>query len=403
MSRRPATTVIFAGFFLLGMLFILWGILLPDIARDLAMSEVVSGALFSLFSLGMMSGAILGGKYATRFDFLFLLASLLVIDTVLLLILSVLTQWQSVLVMVFFIGVISSSMITIGYTLIAQMFAEKRFAMMGVMDFMFSLGTFASSFFVTLLYMAQQNWRLPIQVLSLAMLVVAGYSLLVARTQRKVTAGKPRPPKQSLVFKDIIAQPVFLFLALASFGYGAVEFGNANWFVSYAQNGIGYSGEVSRNLLACFTAGMVISRLGFALLLRWFSVHRLIVVMATLGLTGALIIKLADDLYGLAGGNLVLGLGIGGLFPLMLSAAMSLSPEKGPVLSGISMVGNTIGVQVASFSTGLWANFAPLTTAFWVIPIAGVWLWACAFGYSRLLKANSADGPAEEQESAAKG
>ena len=34
MSRRPITVVIFSGFFLLGMLFILWGILLPDIAAD---------------------------------------------------------------------------------------------------------------------------------------------------------------------------------------------------------------------------------------------------------------------------------------------------------------------------------------------------------------------------------
>ncbi len=46
MSRLPATIVIFAGFFLIGKLFLLWGILLPDIAADLQMSEVVSGALF---------------------------------------------------------------------------------------------------------------------------------------------------------------------------------------------------------------------------------------------------------------------------------------------------------------------------------------------------------------------
>ena len=35
MSRLPATIVIFAGFFLIGKLFLLWGILLPDIAADL--------------------------------------------------------------------------------------------------------------------------------------------------------------------------------------------------------------------------------------------------------------------------------------------------------------------------------------------------------------------------------
>ena len=68
MDRRPVTTVIFSGFFLFGMLFILWGVLLPEMATDLAMSETVSGALFLLFSLGMMLGAIFGGKYVTKFD-----------------------------------------------------------------------------------------------------------------------------------------------------------------------------------------------------------------------------------------------------------------------------------------------------------------------------------------------
>lgn len=147
MSRRPITVVIFSGFFLLGMLFILWGILLPDIAADLRMSELVSGLFFSLFSLGMMVGAVVGGKYVSRFDYMPLLASLLGINAVLLLLISSLHGWQWVLVVAVVIGIVSSSIFTIGHTLIARLYEEKRFTMMGLMDFMFSLGTFAASFF----------------------------------------------------------------------------------------------------------------------------------------------------------------------------------------------------------------------------------------------------------------
>ena len=179
-------------------------------------------------------------------------------------------------------------------------------------------------------------------------------------------------------------------MALLSFGYGAVEFGNANWFVSYAQNGIGFTGEQSRNLLACFTAGMVISRLVFPFLLRFVSVHRLIVFMASASLVGVFAIKLMPSLYGIGAGNLFLGLGLGGLFPLMLSAAMNIDSQNGPVLSGICIIGNSTGVQVASFSTGLWANYVPLTTAFWVIPMGGCVLWLAAFGYGRLVKQHHA-------------
>lgn len=386
MQRRPVTAVIFAGFFLLGKLFILWGILLPDIASDLAMSELISGALFSLFSLGMMAGAIIGGKYANRFDFVAQLALLFALDALAVFCMALFDHWSGVLVMAFIIGVISSAIITIGHTLIAQLYAEKRFTMMGLMDFMFSLGTFAASFFVTLLYVYDDNWRLPMQVLSGLMLVVAGLALLAARINARYVRHADSPQqKETLAFGEIIKQPVFLFMALLCFGYGAVEFGNANWFVSYAQNGHGFSGEVARNLLACFTAGMVISRLGFAHLLRFVSLRRLIMLLATTAFAGTLAIKLTNGVYAMGAGNLLLGLGLGGLFPLSLSAAMSIDDKKGPVLSGICIIGNSTGVQVASFSTGVWANYAPLTLAFWVIPIAGIWLWLAALGYSHML------------------
>lgn len=386
MSRLPATIVIFAGFFLIGKLFILWGILLPDIANDLAMSEVISGALFSLFSVGMMLGAVIGGKYASRFEFMPLLASLFSVNTLLLILVSLLTSWQWILVLAVLIGVVSSTIFTIGHTLIARMYVEKRFMMMGLMDFMFSLGTFAASFFVTLLYLIEESWRLPIQVVAGVMMMLSCYTYIAARSQAKVLKGQPSSDKKTLAFGVIIRQPVFMFLTLLAFGYGAVEFGNANWFVSYAQNGLGFSGEQSRNLLACFTAGMVISRLTFPFLLRFVSVHRMMLLMATASLAGVFALKLMPSLYGIGAGNLLLGLGLGGLFPLALSAAMNIDSDNGPVLSGIAIIGNSTGVQVASFSTGLWANFAPLTTAFWVIPVGGLILWVSTYGYSRKIK-----------------
>ncbi len=390
MSRRPVTIVIFSGFFLLGMLFILWGILLPDIAKDLRMSELVSGTFFSLFSIGMMLGAVIGGKYVSRFDHMPLLAALLSINALLLFTISQLHQWQWVLVVAVLIGIVSSTIFTLGHTLIARLYEEKRFTMMGLMDFMFSLGTFAASFFVTVLYGIAENWRLPIQVLAAVMVCVSAYTYIAARSQAKVLKGQPKPERKTLAFGAVIKQPIFIFMALLSFGYGAVEFGNANWFVSYAQNGIGFTGEQSRNLLACFPAGMVISRLVFPFLLRFVSVHRLIVFMASASLVGVFAIKLMPSLYGIGAGNLFLGLGLGGLFPLMLSAAMNIDSQNGPVLSGICIIGNSTGVQVASFSTGLWANYVPLTTAFWVIPMGGCVLWLAAFGYSRLVKQHHA-------------
>ena len=385
MSRRPVTAIIFGGFFLFGMLFILWGVLLPEIAADLEMSETVSGALFLLFSLGMMLGALFGGKYVSKFDFLYLLAWLCAVDAVLVFGVSLMTAWQGMVLMVFLTGVVSSAVITIGHTLIAQLYAEKRFAMMGVMDFMFSLGTFAASFYVTLIYTFSHEWQKPLQFLTFLLLCVSAYTFLIAGQHRKLSKGKPAEKKSSLKYMDMLRQPVFLLLCLVSFGYGAVEFGNANWFVSYAKND-GYDGEQARNLLACFTAGMTLSRLIFSWFLRYYSVYRLMMILATMTLTGAFGIKLAAGSVTIGSFNFLLGLGLGGLFPLVLSAAMNVDPSKGPVLSGISLIGNAIGVQVASFATGFWASFQGLHIAFWIIPLASIWLWSTTWYYSRQIK-----------------
>ena len=144
MDRRAATSVIFAGFFFLGMVFILWGVLLPDLAQNLAMNEVVSGAFFTLISIGMILGAILGGKYAQKFDFMSLFAVLLVCVLLLLLAISFVQHWFWLLIGALVLGMFASSLFTIGHTVIARLHVERRSAMMGFMDFMFSLGTLAA-------------------------------------------------------------------------------------------------------------------------------------------------------------------------------------------------------------------------------------------------------------------
>lgn len=389
MNRTLATTVIFSGFFLLGILLLMWGILLPRMAAELIMSSFVSGALFTLFSLGMMMGAIIGGKYASRFEFLPLFASLSLVNALFIGIAGLMPNWPGLLVIVFIIGVLSSCKITIGHTVIAQLYVERRFAMMGIMDFMFSLGTLVASFYVSLIFLWQTNWRLPLYFLAALWVMLAVFTLIKVR---KTRVGLPldhhadEPAKQTLAFATILRQPVFLLLMLASFGYGAVEFGTVNWFVTYAQQGLGFDGDEARLLLAGFTGGMALSRLSFAYFLRWFSVHRLMVVLVTLLMAGALLAKTGSGFNAVFAGNLLLGLGLGGLFPLVLSAAMNIDSEKGPLLSGITILGNALGVQLVSLGTGAWAGIVSIEVAYWSVSMAAVLLWAAIWFYSRLIK-----------------
>ncbi len=91
-----------------------------------------------------------------------------------------------------------------------------------------------------------------------------------------------------------------------------------------------------------------------------------------------------DSATALALGNLLLGLGLGGVYPLLLSTAMDLDADNGPVLSGLSNIAGSLGCQLAGLGTGLWAQQAGIGQAFWMLPLLAVWLLASVWWFSRL-------------------
>lgn len=386
MSRAAPTAVIFSGFFILGNLIILWGLLLPDLAAELALSQSLSGLFFSLMSVGTILGAVLGGKYAQKFQFLKLFAALALLSACWLLLISLVTDWRYLLLLITLIGMTYSIMFTIGHTLIARLFANRRAAMMGLMDFMFSLGTLTAPLWVVLLFRYLDDWRWPLRILAFGLLVIACYSYWAA-ARLPALAQPSRSGARSLSYTALLRQPLFLLLLLVMIGYGAAEWGQGNWFVSYAVTGLGLQAEQSRLLLAWFTGGMVLSRLGFALLLRWLTASQLLLLLGILTVSGALLVKLGMTVGLLGLGNLLLGLGIGAIFPLMLATVMDLDSDNGPVLSGIASIGSAVGFQFAGLLTGLWAEQAGIVNAFWLVPLASIWLLLTLLVFCRLLAA----------------
>ncbi len=373
MSRFHPTAMIFGGFFLLGILIILWGILLPDLSRELQLDPAQSGWFFLTMALGTISGAFVGGKYVQKFEFLRLFAVLALLETVILFGISMLQQRWQLFAGIYLFGLIASVMFTIGHTLIARLHANKRAKMMGLMDFMFSLGTLAAPFLVVMLYWWQDNWRWPVRLMALSLIGLAAYAFWLSR-QKLELAGFSDTVRRSLSYRVVLKKPVFWALAFAMFGYGAVEWGNGNWFVSYASAALPFDTEQARLIFAFFTGGMVVSRLSFSWFIPLLGSTRLLRLLALLMFSGALLVKTMDTAATLALGNFLLGLGLGGVYPLLLSTAMDLDADNGPVLSGLSNIAGSLGCQLAGLGTGLWAQQAGIAQAFWILPLLAGWL-----------------------------
>lgn len=385
-QRFHTTALIFIGFFLLGLLIILWGVVLPDLNRDLAMTPAQSGWFFLTMALGTVSGAYLGGKYVQKFDFLQLFAGLALVEATILLLVSLVQHSWQLLLGIFSFGFFCSVMFTIGHTLIARLHANRRAKMMGLMDFMFSLGTLAAPFLVVAMYWSSADWRDSLRLLAVLLLLLACYAYWLSQQHVALPSEVTSASRRSLSYRAVLAQPAFVVLALAMFGYGAVEWGNGNWFVSYANSALAIDAQQARLVFAFFTAGMVISRLAFAWFIPWLGARRLLQILAIMMLGGAFALKISEGETALAIGNLLLGLGLGGIYPLLLSSAMDLDPENGPVLSGLSNIAGSLGCQVVGLGTGLWAEVQGIGTAFWLVPIVATWLCIAAFGFSQHIK-----------------
>lgn len=381
--RQQATVLVYLSFLLLGLMSILWGLLLPDMMQDLEMSAAASGLFFAVLSCGSITGAFLGGKYIQKFEFVPLFAALLMGLVLLLFIVSFQSSWFFVLGFIFLLALICTVLFTIGHTLIARLYTQKRAKMMGLMDFMFSLGTLLAPIYVVVLYLGVEDWRWPLRLLALCLFLTSIYAWVLGRAY-------PSPAhmahsKKSLSYGQVLKQPIFFALLLMMLGYGAVEWGHGNWFVTYASQGLGFSTQDARITIAFFTAGMVLSRLGFYIVLRWLTAPQLLVVLGTLAFSGALVLKMTEAPWLMMLGNLVLGLGVGAIFPLMLTSAMDLDSENGPVLSGLANIGGSIGYQAASLGTGLLAEQLGLVLAYWLIPAFAFWLFISLGYFSYLL------------------
>ena len=85
---------------------------------------------------------------------------------------------------------------------------------MGLMDFMFSLGTLAAPFLVVVLYWWQEDWRWPVRLMALSLVGLAGYAFWLSRQQLEL-AGHSDTVRRSLSYRVVLKKPVFWALAFA--------------------------------------------------------------------------------------------------------------------------------------------------------------------------------------------
>ncbi|MDH2415762.1 MFS transporter [Nocardioides sp. CER19] len=212
--------------------------------------------------------------------------------------------------------------------------------------------------------------------LSLAALIGAGWraavlaSLLVPTVawwrDRRLAVEAPAPPE-----KAAGRLPVVVWLATAMlFCTTAAEWCVTSWGSSFVETAADVSSDTAVSLMSAYFAGFVLGRtLGSALTRRHLP-PRLLAGALVLAAVGFAVLWPARSPVQAVVGLLLVGTGIGNLFPLGLAVTVGLVPGRSALASGRAVVATALAGLLAPLTVGTLADTTSLTAALAVVPAA---------------------------------
>jgi fucose permease len=375
------------NFFVLGFLSTLVGVVIPNLKAEFGITNEQAGLSFVCWSSGSFCGAYLGGWLFTprRERTLFLVCSTLALA--MLLLLAVVPSMLCFNAWVFALSLTASVLFTTGHASAAEAATHSKASTLSLMDFFVSVGNFSTPFVAGALPWLSPDpaaWKLIFGVAALPFVAI----LLLAYAQRAPAREsdahlvQPSPPGR---YGQLLRQPIFAAFFIVSMLLHAAEWAHSVWFVSYASEVVGLTVPDAQRVLGFFLAGMAASRLACGVLLRRFETRGMVSVFVAFAALMALLIPSQQSMVALSLLNFGLGFFFGVAFPILLGLSMELAPRQSSLLSGLGLMGGTIGAQGLAYLIGVVADQASLAQAYRFVPAAmvafaaSVLVFTCAY------------------------
>jgi len=195
--------------------------------------------------------------------------------------------------------------------------------------------------------------------------VLAVPALAFALSRRERVEAPPPPPK------DHGTLPAAFWIAAAMlFCTTGAEWCVTGWGASFVKDAADVSTDTAVTLMSGYFAGVLAGRLAGSILARRYAAHKLLAGALALTAIGFAILWPATTPGTALAGLLVLGLGLGNLFPLGLSVTVGLAPEHAQRASGRAVLVTSSAVLLAPLTVGALADATSIAAALSVVPAA---------------------------------
>jgi fucose permease len=227
------------------------------------------------------------------------------------------------------------------------------------------------------------GWRLALLVsLAVPVLAWSGGRRLPIEAARAPKAEQGRLPG------------VFWVAAGMLFCATAAEWCVTAWGASFVEETLDVSTDMAVALMAGYFGGVLVGRVLGSRLARRHDPARLLAFALAVSVTGFAILWPSTTSAQAFGGLVLLGIGLGNLYPLGMSTAVALAPSHAVLASGRAVAATSLAGLLAPLTVGPLADATSLKAALGIVPIAVALAAAgLAFVSRARTRANTADSP----------
>ncbi|MDP9314406.1 MAG: MFS transporter [Chloroflexota bacterium] len=350
----------------------LLGPVLNQVLEEFGLLYAQGGALFSASSIGFMGGSFLGGLVTDRFSRRGLLLAALTMLLVSAAGGAFAPNYRVLAAAVAAGGLAGGTLITIVSGGIGDLYTEKRAAALNLLNVFVGLGGIISPLYISGVLLLGNNWR---SVFGFTAIPVCLLIAITCFTRLPQPAASSRGGQPRVSYFALLRDPrTFIFVTSVLLA-GGVEWGFANWAVTYMTDLGGLSAPLAANVLSLFWAGMLVGRLAMSRVLASFDAVR-VLQLITLGACIIITaVSLTTTLPLLVLGIALFGLLVAGLTPTLMGLMMDYNPEYSGSVSGLLMLASGFGSLLVPQAIGFIADAVGLAWGMRLVAILLALLW----------------------------
>lgn len=314
---------------------------LESVRVQLGLGVEGQARLLLILFVGFLTGTSVSGPLADHVGLKPVLAAATLTLTVGLTAFAFANNQATALIALFALGVGGASVNTSANTLVSAAYPDRRSAMLTWLALACGLGGLTLPLLVAT---TVHQWT---TVLTGAAIASALASVGVAR----VEAGRVVHPFSWSGVRDVMRAPGFIWYLSALVCQGGNEAAIAGWLTPHV-TARGLSSRVALTALTCHWVGIIVGRVGMAMMVERLGTRTAIVAGAVIASLGTLSLILTRDPLGLTVAATVAGLGIAGVFSVTMAEAGSRYPGRPGTLFAALLAAGQIGGIVIPWTVG---------------------------------------------------